>query len=219
MVGSLTACTGSNVRPGDFEYPVANHEANKVLSIVGRMPRSLDVKLIAKFSPKDGGIYNPTTGGLVCGYAVGLGAHTPYTVDVPISIERSGEVYSASILIDKFQEGKCGWHLFAISYSASKASIATRPGQYNMDPIRAMVDRAPFNRQRDNNVFVKVSKSCVVDFNEVDKLFLNCELLPNNRFLETIAPEDKEFHQAEIFLKPQTIEINFNYLPSSLAND
>ncbi len=209
IVGAMAGCSTSNIQIGDSDYPVNNANPKKILSIKGDIPSTLDVKLIAHYSPKDGGIYNPTTGGLVCGYMVGLGAYAPYMVDVPLHISRNGTTYVSSIPIDQFQEGRCGWHLFSLTYSVSKDKLATR-ASYNMDLLRALVDQSSGNYHGGENNPNKLYKWCFASSNDVDKTYLDCEPSIDNKLFEFVPDEKKNFYsQSIIDLETQAVEINF----------
>src|ERR1700685_1678444 len=82
-----TAFAG-NVKPGDSDYPVLNTNAHVNVAVSGRVPESWELRLGATYYPKEGGIYNPITGGLVCGWLVGIGASRPYFVDYELPVVR-----------------------------------------------------------------------------------------------------------------------------------
>ncbi len=132
----LVAC--ANVRPGDRDYPARNPSANQLIQTTILVPNGwLISNVIARFDPKDGGIYNPMTGGLVCGYMVGPGASVPYHVDASLSLTQQGTIYTFIIPADQFLDGRCGWHIAAVeaklqrNVGAPDAYIAFTRGMYD----------------------------------------------------------------------------------------
>jgi hypothetical protein len=115
-----TAAFSGNINPGDRDYPSLNSNAHREVVVSGRAPEKWELRLGATYYPKEGGIPNPSTGGLVRGWTVGLGASRPYYIAYELTVQRHGDSYTASIPMDRYEEGHCGWHLSEVSYTIVK---------------------------------------------------------------------------------------------------
>jgi hypothetical protein len=115
-----TTAVGGNVNPGDRDYPALNSNAHTKIVVSGRAPEKWKLHLVAYYYPKEGGILNPSTGGLVCGWAVGPGVSLPYSITYGLTVHRHGDTYTAEMPMDRYEEGHCGWHLSMVGYTIVK---------------------------------------------------------------------------------------------------
>jgi hypothetical protein len=135
-----------NVKPGDSDFPALNISAHINETVSGHIPEKWELRLGATYYPKEGGILNPVTGGLVCGWLVGIGASRPYFVDYELPVVRKGDAFTASIPVDRYQEGRCGWHLSAVGYTVvKKHGDPMTAGQLAAAPIDAVQTYPPID--------------------------------------------------------------------------
>jgi hypothetical protein len=110
-----------NVKPGDVDYPALNTSAHENLAVSGRAPENWELRLSATYYPKEGGgIFKAVPGGVACEWAVGDGVTRRYSVDFEIPVVRRKDTFTAAIPVDRYKEGRCGWHLYEVSYALVK---------------------------------------------------------------------------------------------------
>jgi hypothetical protein len=96
------------LKPGDANYPVESaNPAHVIPFVVSRMELS-NYKVNAEYG----------TDVKLCGHQIALGGYFPYGLSIPIEmVSTEGGKYRGSIIVDKFQPGKCGWKFLAVGYA------------------------------------------------------------------------------------------------------
>lgn len=106
------------VQRGDPQYPESNPNATRVLTVTGTLPVSLPVKdLIAVYSANAGSEKDSSAACTRFDEFAPLGNQVwPLVVVQHVPMVRTGDSYSASIVIDRFKPGLCRWHLKEVNY-------------------------------------------------------------------------------------------------------
>jgi hypothetical protein len=136
---ALASCAGSNVGPGDSDYPAVNSAASQIVSVSGTVPADWQLKIVAAFRPRSN--INVKTQKMDCGHSHGYGFES-YAVDISLPIIRQGSTYATSFMIDHFQEGRCEWRFQSLSAEIKKrepepisyASLAVSPVKNEWKP-------------------------------------------------------------------------------------
>jgi hypothetical protein len=131
LIGILTsiyACSGSTngssaastwdpsaIKPGEKDYPTVNIDPNKLVAFKAEVPSSLRIRFEAYYSASQ------TAGGSAdsgesCQRTVGLAVTAPYFLAVPLELARDGESLSGSVVVDRYQPGRCQWSFLGIRY-------------------------------------------------------------------------------------------------------
>jgi len=101
--------------PGTPGYPVTNPNARQTLHISGVLPSTLPIQLFAAYQSAAQYTESP------CGrWAPAAGVGFPLLVLMPIDTSESrAGFYDATVLVDKFEPGKCGWRFHGIAYTVA----------------------------------------------------------------------------------------------------
>jgi hypothetical protein len=113
------------LKPGDPDYPLRNPAPTQVVQFTAIVPSSLSSEFhllyVVEFSkapaPEDASVplHSPP------------GCHwTPekqFHVDLPVTLEKSGDQYTGSFSPDLFQPGDCRWHLDRITSSIANVPL------------------------------------------------------------------------------------------------
>jgi hypothetical protein len=108
-----TTAFGDNVRPGDRDYPDLNTNAHIDVPVSGRVPAGWDLRLFTTYYAKDNAMTGATIGGLGCGRIF---------VEYKLHVVRDGDTFTTTIPMDRYQEGRCGWHVTTVRYTVVKRS-------------------------------------------------------------------------------------------------
>jgi hypothetical protein len=105
----------SAIKLGEKDYPTLNVGATKIMAFKANVPSSLKIRFEAYYSA------SPTAGGSPdsgesCQRKVGLAVTAPYVLAVPLELARDGESVSGSVVVDRYQPGRCDWSLQGIRY-------------------------------------------------------------------------------------------------------
>jgi hypothetical protein len=96
------------LKPGDAHYPL---ETANPTHVVPFTVLSLELSNY-KFNAGYGSDVK------LCGHQIGLGGYFPYGLSIPVVMVPSEDgKYRGSIVIDKFQAGKCGWKFQGVAYA------------------------------------------------------------------------------------------------------
>jgi hypothetical protein len=109
------------VRRGDPQFPESNPNPIHMLAVTGTLPVSLPVKdLIAVYSADSASGKDSSSACARVDEFAPLGSQMQPLVFVEhVPMLRMGDTYGASIVIDRFKAGICGWHLREINYFLS----------------------------------------------------------------------------------------------------
>lgn len=134
LLSVLAGCSGSNVQPGDPDYPQLNPNPRHWVVLHGTMDPTLNLQFSAGWVPED-----PRTGWISkdpnCSYLVNRfeGATGPYSVRILLEAKRTGTTYSLRVPMDRFQPGRCNWQFTGIGFSpdfaAQSITLATFSGR------------------------------------------------------------------------------------------
>lgn len=103
-----------DVLPFQPNFPRLNPHPMRSLLITGTMPSSLPIRFVAYYAatlPRLG-----QKGYRSCYRSVPLGPSPPLHVTEPLQIVRHGVYYEASVTVDKYEPGYCGWRLASVTY-------------------------------------------------------------------------------------------------------
>jgi len=101
------------LKPGDQNYPLLNPSPAQLVQFTAIVPPSLSSDFHLKyFVETNQDAENPRV--LHSPPGCEWTQKTPFYIDLPLTLERSGDRYTGSFSPDMFQPGKCRWHLFAI---------------------------------------------------------------------------------------------------------
>ena len=128
-LGMLAAC-GTNVSPGERNYPKANREPTHFLGVHGTIDAALDLNFRVIWVAT-----NPN-----CVYAASWieGAFAPYRASSPLMVDRRGDNFSIRVPIDGVLPGGCEWRFNGVSFGGPSGfrttliatnSYALRQGQ------------------------------------------------------------------------------------------
>ncbi len=121
----LTTRIGSQLAQTDPDYPQENPNAAHVIELYGTVPVGINLGLDAIFMAqhKSGCLMTPT-------YLTGAvsGAFSPLYLSLPLNIKRDGVNFSATVVVDKFIPGRCGWDLLTVKARLSKRELQSLPG-------------------------------------------------------------------------------------------
>jgi hypothetical protein len=108
---SLCACKGSNVEPGDHNYPQLNSHPRRVIEMKVSVPPNLAIRFYASYSAR----WHQDD----CQYAANAleGVYVPFSVTDPIAVAGKGDKPIGLVSVDKYAPGRCGWHFASIVYS------------------------------------------------------------------------------------------------------
>jgi hypothetical protein len=96
------------LKPGDANYPISNPNPTRVISLISPGMELSNYRFDADYSSDV----------KLCGHRVGLAETAAYGLTIPIEmVQGQDRKYHGSIVIDKFQPGKCGWQFRAIGYA------------------------------------------------------------------------------------------------------
>jgi hypothetical protein len=102
------------LRPGDTGFPRENPTPSEVVEVQVIAPPTLlgnyEVQYAAE--SRDDPI---RPGGVLALPGCGFGTHAPYQIAIPVVLKESGTVSVGRFAIDRFEPGKCGWHLASLS--------------------------------------------------------------------------------------------------------
>jgi hypothetical protein len=106
------------VRTGDPQYPESNPNPTHVLTVTGTLPVSLPVRDLVAIYSADPALDKDSSA--TCrrfDEFAPLGNQVwPLVFVQHVPMLRTGEGYRASIAIDRFKPGVCGWHLKEVNY-------------------------------------------------------------------------------------------------------
>jgi hypothetical protein len=123
-VALLSGCDlggrSENIKPGEADYPVENLQPTRVLHLVAIVPQLLPVHFLMGYvASKSGG---PMQSGTACSYSVGLGPARQYSINASPQLTRVGDTYTANIVVDRYESGRCGWRFARIWYVVANMS-------------------------------------------------------------------------------------------------
>jgi hypothetical protein len=96
------------LKPGDANYPIETAIPTRVIPFVVSGMEFSNYKFNAGYGSDV----------KLCGHQIALGGYFPYGLTIPIEMASTeGGKYRGSIIIDKFQSGKCGWKFIAVGYT------------------------------------------------------------------------------------------------------
>jgi hypothetical protein len=130
LVVSLTLFQGCRhlgtpeVAPGTSNYPQKNAGPIRQVSIRGTVAPTLKIALSAIYQGKVAADCYKTT---VFSGEIFEGQTNPLQVTLPLSVSRDGDKFSATIEVDRFVPGKCGWHFTGVLVQVSNGKFSFGP--------------------------------------------------------------------------------------------
>ena len=131
MLCALAAC-GSNVSPGDEQYPVPNKNPQRPLDITLIQAPSVRAEFPVTFyaanwlgTHKDKCTYS--------GFGGGVPARVVYTVTVPLLFKARGDALHSNFAFDMFERGFCGYEFRSLEYRVDP-NLALQLILYKDDP-------------------------------------------------------------------------------------
>jgi hypothetical protein len=130
----LVACTGcgapamigthigGDLQPSDSGYPAVNAGAAQAIEIGGTLAPALQLKLTAHYLT-DGSSGCKSSPTFIAGAVEGVSFAS--SISVPVALERRGEHYSAKVMVDQFQPGRCDWRFGYVSAEVSKGPLVS----------------------------------------------------------------------------------------------
>jgi hypothetical protein len=109
------AAKKANVKLGDADYPQLKPQPTRMLRLIGDLPKSLHIEFLLHFEASSyaGGTIQS---GNYRGYVERAPVFPLFSVTESLRVVRDDSSYSASIPMDKYLPGKCGWHLYSVGY-------------------------------------------------------------------------------------------------------
>lgn len=200
IIGCGAGARTENVTPGDPDYPVLNSTPQRIVTVTGTLPKSLAIEFKLLYIANE---YIPLSEPLnsQCSFLVAAGSakQTYYLVE-NLPIKRTGDSYTASINVDKYLEGRCGWHLATLSYQLPHGEGMER------DFIRPAV--AYFNQDTQTYYEGPVDIWCETDPNAPNsKFYIVC-----SDFVRVDSSLGQLTNRIQAIAKPTTtaLEINFH---------
>jgi hypothetical protein len=105
---ALSACSKS-------ESPVVNPNPVKLLRVHGTADSSMSIRIGTQYFSSNPQCRRRRHPFNVASYLEGIGP-SPVFVWAESEVARSGDSYEATVAIDHFQEGKCGWYPFVVAF-------------------------------------------------------------------------------------------------------
>jgi len=108
LLGSLSSCESQDLSPTKSQAPVPNPHPTKVVRVHGTIDPSLSLEISTQYmssAPR-------------CSRTINWleGVSDPISVWSESVVQRSDDQYEASVIIDRYQEGSCGWYPSAIGF-------------------------------------------------------------------------------------------------------
>lgn len=121
LVGAIAACAWlSTVHPKkdvltfETNYPELNTNAHNTILIQGSLPVEIPMEFLAYYATS-----HPLPGETdyeSCYRGIPLGPSIPLHLSERLNVTRKDSHYELQALLDKYQPGKCGWHLAMVTY-------------------------------------------------------------------------------------------------------
>jgi hypothetical protein len=118
---ATSACAGdyktpSNraLQPGDPNYPTINSSPAQIVQFTATVPEGLSAEFHLIYNvevQQDQASPNKFTSPSGCGWT----RQTPFYIDLPLSLEKSGDTYTGRFSPDYFLPSACKWHLYAMT--------------------------------------------------------------------------------------------------------
>jgi hypothetical protein len=124
---AVCSCGGSNVTPGDRDYPKRNPEPKRFLSLHGTIDSSLGIKFGIGWSAG-----NPD-----CRYALSVmeGAYAQFSAGENLDYKVENSAFSLLVPIDGVLPGRCGWKFSGMGITAENSGMSIV--QTNSYPLKA----------------------------------------------------------------------------------
>jgi hypothetical protein len=110
FLGSASGCRG-NVHPGDPDYPAENPQPTQSVELTIIEPPYAKLEFIAG--------YEATVVSDDCSYELGAAGTRPYYIVSPINPAGVGNVRRATIILDRYQSGRCRYAFTGAFYRPS----------------------------------------------------------------------------------------------------
>jgi len=109
LAAALGGCAGTNVKPGDLDYPQENERASNVLEVHGTIDPGLPIKFATYWISTKAKSWPVADGN--CNYMFNRleGVSSTYTAHIPLKPEIRDGSYSVELKTDAFLPGRCGW--------------------------------------------------------------------------------------------------------------
>ena len=138
LLFTLGACfrESATVQPGSQDYPITNLHPTHLVNLQVEYPSTLRVNFSAG--------YTATISNSTCKRAVGLGAFTSLNLPLPIVMTptQKNNTYKATLIIDRFRPGQCGWTLAVAEATVEKhGATLFRGGFWTPEPVLASTNQ------------------------------------------------------------------------------
>jgi hypothetical protein len=201
-----------NIRPGEPDYPVVNPNSTSKLTFTGTLPPTLQIGFRIAYVATEG--LTSVQSGKYCGFQLNSEAFPGFSVVEPLRIVRSGSALTASIGLDKYLPGRCGWHFNGIQYKVVNSTGDLTENWFAVvyDAQRDGVDKAKLPRE-------KAVVWCKKNPNPADRerpelcsnfstIQLVADLPPN---LVSLLPQEERENRGVTWMFPDTRNVVINF--------
>jgi hypothetical protein len=124
---------GRELKPGDPDYPPVNPHPTHVVQFTAVMPPSISTEFILRYevayvtrNNKDGSLlaYEGPPG---CRWK----PTDEFFLNIPMKLEKTGDIYRGSFALDQFQPGSCGWRFAVMLSPMLRTPAVTYRDDYN----------------------------------------------------------------------------------------
>ncbi len=116
----LGGCNNSNIKPGDWDYPVLNPHPTHTFRIYGTMDPRLNIKFAVNWTAADQHCIYPLS--------VIEGAYADFHVGQPVPAVRHGNHFEVTIPTDGVLPGRCKWQFAGVLIYTGKSQDPASAG-------------------------------------------------------------------------------------------
>ena len=101
------------------EHPVLNPHATHFLTLTGILPNTLHIEFLLNYTTAARATSAAVGDEDPCGSMFGHEVFRPFDVIEPLRIARHANHFGATITLDRYLPGRCGWHLELIGFTVA----------------------------------------------------------------------------------------------------
>jgi hypothetical protein len=215
-----TVHVGMAILPIEPQYPHLNSHPTRVLTISGTQPSSIPVQLVAYYATS-----RPANGesGFESCYRTGfIGPINMLHISDPLKIEHDGSHYKATVIVDKYEPGKCRWQLSLVLYKIPNgidAKIHAGDSTWYGTPTVFLIDDAPsspnkgLSALRGGRIDIWCAKQPRAEDPQSAESCGALAGVSRNDYRALIPPDQRgDRVQTEVFPEDQSAEVNFHDL-------
>jgi hypothetical protein len=106
-----------NIKSRDTDYPVLNPHATHRLTLTGILPNTLSIRFLLYYTTSARPTADTAGDEKPCGSMVGLDVFRPFQMTEPLRIVQRANHFRATVTVDRYLPGRCGWHLEVIGFT------------------------------------------------------------------------------------------------------